>query len=323
MRLFVLGSFVQACCWSVSRLPKAGETFIANGVTIEAGGKGLNVAICTRRLGANVDIALGIGQDAAGDNLLNLLKAEGVSAAHVHTLTPQSGYGAGLIGADGQNAIAVYPGPNLLLSAQHLVQAEANIEAADLVYGQFETSVSAIQQAFKLANQYDVTTVLNPSPWQSIAADLLNLTDILIVNEVEACGLFAIAPIDFTLDLSQIIAQLTQEAAELYLTWQGKLLVVTLGERGSVAFTQAGDVHYCQAYCINALDTVGAGDAFASGFCVAYLQQKPLMDALKMGSACGAIVASKFGVLDTLPNATSVEAFMQTNTIKALPKQLV
>ena len=39
MQLFVLGSFVQACCWTVDRLPKAGETFIASSVTVEAGGK--------------------------------------------------------------------------------------------------------------------------------------------------------------------------------------------------------------------------------------------------------------------------------------------
>lgn len=314
MRFFVLGSFVQACCWSVSRLPKPGETFIANSVIVEAGGKGLNVAICSRRLGADVDIALGIGQDAAGDGLLNLLKIERIGSKHVHALTPQSGYGAGLIGSDGQNAIAVYPGPNLLLSPQHLLQAELEIKSADITYAQFETSVGAVEQAFSLAKQSDVTTVLNPSPWQLISADLLSLTDVLIVNEVEVCGLLNIAPIDFTLGINQIIEHLARAIAQFYRAWQGKLVVVTLGEYGSAAFTQNGEVNYCEAYNIKALDTVGAGDAFASGFCVAYLQKKPLIEALNIGNACGAIVASQLGVLDRLPNTATLSAFMRENS---------
>jgi ribokinase len=314
MQFFVLGSFVQACCWTLKRLPQAGETFIASGLTIEAGGKGLNVAICTRRLGANVDIALGIGNDAAGTGLLDLLKAEDVGASNVHRLGLQSGYGAGLIGSDGQNAIAVYPGPNLLLNAQHMFKAEVAIKSADLVYGQFETSVDAIQQAFSIANKNGVTTILNPSPWQTVAPDLLKITDVLIVNEVEACGLFQIATIDFSLSIEAVVKQLEVAINTYYKHWMGKLIIVTLGQHGSAAFSPSGQSVYCLAYNIKALDTVGAGDAFASGFCMAYMQNKSIAEALQIGNACGAIVASQFGVLDTLPTATSLAAFITAHS---------
>lgn len=96
MQLFVLGSFVQACCWTVDRLPKAGETFIANSVTVEASGKGLNVAICTQRLGASVEVALGLGNDNVAHDLVKLLKEEGVSTACTYHLAAQSGYVRGL-----------------------------------------------------------------------------------------------------------------------------------------------------------------------------------------------------------------------------------
>ena len=56
MRILVLGSFVQACCWKVERLPLPGETLIAQGLSIEAGGKGLNVAIGSRRLAAAAQV---------------------------------------------------------------------------------------------------------------------------------------------------------------------------------------------------------------------------------------------------------------------------
>lgn len=74
MKVFVVGSFVQACCWFVDRWPKKGETFFANDLSIEVGGKGLNVAVGTSRMGAEVAILLGVGRDSAGDNVLTILK---------------------------------------------------------------------------------------------------------------------------------------------------------------------------------------------------------------------------------------------------------
>ena len=110
-RAFVLGNFVQACCWQVARLPAPSETLQAHGFHKEAGGKGLNVAVGLQRLGARVQTLIGCGQDAAADELLALLATEGVDATHVHRLPGPSGWGAGLIGADGHNTIAVYPAP--------------------------------------------------------------------------------------------------------------------------------------------------------------------------------------------------------------------
>ena len=52
MKIFVLGSVVQALCWKVEQLPKPGETRTASALSSEIGGKGINVAIGTRRLGA-------------------------------------------------------------------------------------------------------------------------------------------------------------------------------------------------------------------------------------------------------------------------------
>jgi ribokinase len=314
MQLFVLGSFVQACCWQV---PQAGETLNASAVHIEAGGKGLNVAIAGRRLGAQVHIALGLGKDYAALSLMALLDQEDVLRQHVHVLAAQSGYGAGLIAADGENSIAVYPGPNLLLNAEHMQQAQAEIATADLVYAQFETSLSAIHAAFSLAKQHGKTTVLNPSPWQTIPADMLQNSDILIVNEIEALSLFAITQLETELDL--LIQQLSLACAAFYATWHGQCIVITLGKLGSLACSAHTEPVYCPAFEISAVDTVGAGDAFASGFCSAYLAKQPLFEALRFGNACGAMVASQLGVLDALPLAADVLQFIMNQSALQQP----
>ena len=308
-RIVVVGSFVRACCWQVERLPGAGETCSASALSIEAGGKGLNVAIGTRRLGAEVNVLLGIGADAAGDELLRLLQKEGISAAHVWRLAPQSGYGAGLIAADGQNVIAVYPGPNLLLNAEHVSQAASAIAAAHLVYGQLETSLSAVAAAFRSARHAGVRTVLNPSPWQPLPASVLDDTDVLVVNEVEARELLALT-VPLPGSLVDCIALLSAGLDTLWLRWSGSLLVVTLGSLGSVAFERDGVAHQAPAFHIEAVDSTGAGDAFASGLCMALCSGAPLAMALHYGNACGALMASCFGVLEALPGSMMVEAFL-------------
>jgi ribokinase len=307
--MVVMGSFVQACCWKVERLPQPGETFTASAVSVEAGGKGLNVAIGTRRLGAKVDVLLGIGEDVAGDALLQLLEREKISTEHVWRLAPQSGYGAGLIAADGQNAIAVYPGPNLLLNAQHVQEAQTAIESADLVYGQLETSLVAIGAAFRIARRKGVRTVLNPSPWKTLPTELLQDTDVLVVNEVEVRELLDLSdPLPVSLRAS--VDALHRRLDSFWTGWTGSLLVVTMGAAGSLAFERHGAVTQATGFQALAVDSVGAGDAFASGLCVALSEGVPLNQALQYGNACGALMAAHFGVLDVLPDREAVDVFM-------------
>ncbi|MGR8933669.1 MAG: PfkB family carbohydrate kinase [Gammaproteobacteria bacterium] len=313
MRIVVLGSFVQACCWKVVRLPKAGETFTASAFSIEPGGKGLNVAVGTRRLGAEVDVLLGIGRDEAGEDVLRLLEKEGINTAYVWRLAPQSGYGAGLIGADGQNAIAVYPGPNVMLSEDHVRQAETALASADLVYGQFETSVAAVAAAFRRACCYGARTVLNPSPWQNVPKQLLDDTDVLLLNEIEARQLLAL-DVPAPGSLQGWVNVIKPRLDLLWPQWPGSLLVITLGHLGSLAFERHGQVHCAAAFEITAVDCVGAGDAFASGLCIELCKRRPPAEALRYANACGALMASRRGVLNALAEQTALQAFFNSVT---------
>ncbi len=309
---FVLGNFVQACCWNVPRLPLPGETLVATGVHVEPGGKGLNVAVCLRRLGAQVSTLIGCGSDAAGEQLLALLQREGVDATHVHQLPGASGWGSGWIGADGQNAIAVYPGANLLLTPAHVAQAHGAIDAAQLLYGQFETSLLAVEAAFQYAHAQGIACVLNPSPWQTPTSSLRATTHTLIVNEVEAQGLLALpAPL-----AGSVLASAQAIALALGTFWAqwsvAQRLVVTLGALGCLAFerVQAASYWHAPAPVVQVVDTVGAGDAFASGYCAAVLAGCSLADALQWGNACGAYLASQAGVLGALPDGLKLNAML-------------
>ncbi len=312
----MLGNYVQACCWGIQRLPRAGETVHASALRVEAGGKGLNVAVCLQRLGAQVDTLIGCGSDAAGDALLDLAAREGIATDHIHRFPGASGWGAGLIAADGQNAIAVYAGANLMLTREHAARAADAIAEAQLVYGQFETSIPSVDAAFDLAHQRSVPTVLNPSPWQAPPDSLRRTTHTLIVNEVEAMDLLGLVE-RLTGEPRQCARSIAVRLDAFWREWNSaQRLIVTLGALGCLAFERpvAGEppaYWQADAYPIQAIDTVGAGDAFASGYCAAILAGCELPEALIWGNACGAHLAAQSGVLEALPDDVTLESLLR------------
>jgi len=319
MHLFVAANFLTVYCSRVARQPLPGEIRLADALSVEAGGKGLNVAIGARRLGAAVEALFGIGQDTAGDALLALLEAEGIPATHVHRLPGPSGHGFGFIAQDGSNMGAVYAGANLLLTAEHARQAAAAIGRARWVYGQFETALPALQACFALAREQRVPTVLNPSPWQPIPPELLALTDVLLVNEAEAAACLGLpagrdGPDDAAGREADDEGRSFDAAVDaLWARWPGRLLVVTRAGRGCVAWRPGRPRIVVPAFAVQAVDTLGAGDAFASGLLCALprlaCDDAALVEALRQACACGAWVAARPGVLAALPRAAELAAF--------------
>lgn len=285
-RIFVVGSFVQAMCWPVERLPLPGESVAASGFFTEPGGKGLNMAVAAHRLGVAVDLLLAVGDDAWGAALRQRLADEGLSTALVHTLPGPSGCGVALIGECGHNMIAIDFGANARLGPAQADAARSAITAARLVYGQFEVGDAALARAFRLAREAGVATVLNPSPWRAIAPALLADTDVLLLNEQEAA--------DWRVSGGVPGAVPT--------------LVVTQGAAGCTAWPRGEAPITVPAPEVAAVDTTGCGDAFSAGFCSALAEGLPLEAALRRGNACGAHLAARRGVLAVLPTRAELGA---------------
>lgn len=303
MKVLVLGSYVSANCLCVERLPLAGESLEAQALWVEHGGKGLNLAVGLHRLGLGVEVLLAIGNDAAGNALLDFLHTEGLDTRWVVKAGERSGLGIGLIAADGSNVIVVYPGANALLDATHVQTAIGALESTKLVCAQFEIPDDPILAAFQHARLCGIKTLLNPSPWRIPSPMLLGLTDILVVNETEAVALFCLET-RATLAVEQWLVILPT------LEWQGEWLVVTLAERGCVALQSGQQTFHQPAWVITPTDPTGAGDAFTAGLAQAWVSGLVLVDALRFANACGAIVAARQEVLSALPTSYQVATFM-------------
>lgn len=302
--VFVIGSFVMACCWFARRLPARGEHLHADGFLMEPGGKGLNVAVGLRRLGTPVHLLLGVGNDPSADALHRLLREESLPDAHVHRFAGASGHGMGLIDDAGDNVIVVHPGANHRLGPEHALAAAADITASALVYGQFEVADAVLSEAFRLGREAGTPTVLNPSPWRPITPELLRHVDTLLLNEQEALALFEPGSKPGGIRPEQGWGAHASRWREAH---PGIGLVITLGAAGCVVWPgDATAPSHHPAQPVQAVDTTGCGDAFAAAWCSGLAKQASPDATLTLALAAGAWVAARPGVLAALPTAADL-----------------
>jgi 5-dehydro-2-deoxygluconokinase len=63
-------------------------------------------------------------------------------------------------------------------------------------------------------------------------------------------------------------------------------------------------------FAVEVFNSVGAGDAFMSGFLSGWLRDEPLEECLRLGNACGAIVVSRHGCSPAMPTPEELEYFL-------------
>ncbi len=157
----------------------------------------------------------------------------------------------------------------------------------------------ALEEARRLGKR----TVLNPAPARvlPLPADLLPLVDYLTPNEIEA-GLLTDREVRTPADA---------EAAGRALLARGvATVVVTLGAAGAVAVDATGVIR-APGFPVEAIDTVGAGDAFSGTLAAALAAGAPIADALLVANAAGALTCTRRGAVDAMPTREEVLALME------------
>lgn len=101
-------------------------------------------------------------------------------------------------------------------------------------------------------------------------------------------------------DLSLIMPALNVEAsAQKLIDFGAETIVITRGEKGALYQRKDSAIHYIPAakprLSEDALNVVGAGDAFAGGFICKYLENKNVQDAVVYGNAVASLLMEKEG----------------------------
>jgi ribokinase len=301
VKICVVGSANVDLLCKLPRLPKMGETLMGTSFHMGCGGKGSNQAAMAAKLGADVSMVTKLGRDALGEMTFRNYQNFGIDTSHVYwDETHFTGVAPIFVDETGRNMIVIVPGANMALTPTEVREARDVICAADVVLCQLEIPVECTLEAFRIARDADVRTILNPAPASRLPQELLQLCDIVAPNETEA---------EILTGMTVATLKEAQAAGSVLLARGPHAVVITLGERGALLL-DGKDVAHVPAVKVRAVDTTGAGDAFIGSLAVFLGEGSQLRQAVERSNAVAALSVMKVGAQVSFPTREEVECLI-------------
>lgn len=301
-RVVVLGSSNTDLCVRLPKLPERGETVLGGPFWSGPGGKGANQAVAARRAGADVVFLTAVGDDTFGHDSLARYRAEGIDVAHTRVLPGvASGVALIFVGEAGENVIGVAPGANLQLTADDVdALPDTVFEPPGVLLASLEVAFETVMRALSRAKRAGMITILNPAPVSAELAgrDALSLVSVLTPNQSEA---FSLA----RHHTGRTDADLLAAARGLQARLGGGHVLVTRGAEGCLVVNGDSALEF-PAHAVEAVDTVGAGDAFNGALAAALAEGLPIVDAVRWASAAGALAVTQAGAQAASPRREAI-----------------
>lgn len=232
------------------------------GVVLDArvGGSPFNVAIALARLAQPVALFAGVSRDAMGERLMRSLRDEGVDTSCVcrtDAPTTLAVVGVGEGGAPSYSFMGE-GGADRQLTAVQLAQLPRNVAALHVgSYGMVVEPIASTLRALVAERRGRAMISWDPNVRLAVVGDLERWRDVLTWM-LPRTDLLKVSGEDLGLLLRHTSAE--SFAADA-LARGVRLVIVTLGSRGSAAWTSSAHATVSVEAIVGA-DTVGAGDAF-------------------------------------------------------------
>ncbi|WP_135853795.1 carbohydrate kinase family protein [Halorussus salinus] len=281
----------------VDALPKPDGEARIDSQCRSGGGSAANVAVALAGMEFDAGLVGSVGTDDTGEFVRRELRAAGVDCSHLlevedhetttkYLVVDEEGE-VMVLGNDGANE-EVTPAdvdPEFVASADHLhLTSQRPDTAAALARTATDAGVSVSFDPGRRLAERDF-------------GEALAYSDVVFLNDREARAL--------------LDSDLEHPSSELH----GRVVVVKRGEDGAQIDTPSGSFDH-PGFDADAVDTTGAGDAFAAGLLAVLLRDGGVVDpsadyerALEFANACGALAAMDEGAR-TAPSFAEVEAFL-------------
>jgi 2-dehydro-3-deoxygluconokinase len=278
--------------------------------TLGVGGAESNVAIGLARLGHRVGWISALGQDVQGDLVEDVLRSEGVEVFATRSPNKPTGLMLKSLSTGSERLVTYYRSGS---AASFLAPEDFNLSlfqdskilhVSGIMPSLSQSTREATSHIMSLARDAGITVSLDlnyrAALWSKpeaavVLKNLLPLADIIFGDSLEFTLL-----LDEQFDSSD---ELLVEVAKLGCDH----LVLKQGEAGATAFVD-GLMWQQEAYKVEAVDTVGAGDAFVAGYLSALLDEESIQKRLERATICGAFACLNAGDWEGAATREQVEA---------------
>lgn len=268
---------------------------------VQYGGCSVNVAVALSRLGHVAMPILRVGEDWESNGFKSFLQESGVPLDVISVLPGESTSTCYLLQDNNGDHITIfYPGSmdkkyaapvddKFFEEAKYGVVTVAS--KPDNEYFVEKCKKFGVPVVFGMKDDFDAFPT-------EFLKELLEQSSIIFTNEVER----------------KIIEELFQldSIEKLFEIGKVNVLVTTMGKDGSVCYERTEDgvkEHHIGICKIDhVVDATGSGDAYISGFMHGYLQNRPVEECCRLGTALSSFVIQAVGCCTNIPSVEALEA---------------
>lgn len=255
------------------------------------GGAPMNVALNLHQLGIDTRLISAIGNDEDGEKLLSYYKSFGISEELIQ-ITSDHATSQVLVDSSDPENIKYSILPDVAWDYITIKEdAKTAVKSSDaFVFGTLgvrnKTSLQTLLELLHHANLKVFDANLRPPFYDfEIIEMLLGFTDILKINEDE---------LEIFADYFNTVPEPKSLCQFLDKKFPIDIICITLGSKGALIY-QNGSIFHHKGYKIQVKDTIGAGDAFLSGFIWSLLKKKSPEQILDFACKIGAYMATQEG----------------------------
>ncbi|MFX1563587.1 MAG: carbohydrate kinase family protein [Promethearchaeota archaeon] len=284
---------------TVPQLPGPDDKVAISNLSLLPGGGAGNFVVSVSRLGSKAAFFGHVGKDSQGKEALRTLAEEGVDVSRViQEKDLQTGFVIILVDNEGQTMKIRYLGANSRLSPKEITP--KLLEGADVVHisggsAGVAMKVSEVCQKRGIKSSFDVSAEFLAES-KSGAKQRLNSFSFVFMSQ----GIF-----EQTFDLKPKITNV-----QAIVKGRNEVVNVTLGTKGAFAATSQETLHQ-PIFKVEAIDTTGAGDAYAGAFIHYYMKKLTLAETMKRAAACAALQTTQYGGRAGCPTGHEIEEFLK------------
>lgn len=228
-----------------------------------------------------------VDDNGAGLDVINKLNRHKVDTTYVRQTKDGMGVWLALFDHTGNLAGSISKRPDLQPIHDILLEhGDEIISNADSVALELDLEKDVVKEVFRLAQKYNkqVFAVISNMSIALERRDFFQKLDCFVCNQQES-GMLFIKDLE-NLSPEEMLEQLPTLSKRAGI----KKMIVTMGEKGAVYYSEDGEAGICPALKVDVVDTTGAGDAFFSGITAGITYGKTLRESCEIGTRLSASV---------------------------------